>query len=922
MSGRGAIALLAFLVMPLAIMPLAPLAAQEPAAGRIVGRVVDAAQGSPIAGAQVELDGSGQRVISALDGRYNLIDVPAGSAVIRVRMIGYAAKVVSGITVRAEAATEQDVALVASVVELQEITVTSEAERGSVSRALEEQRNALAIVNAVSSEQIRRSPDSDAGQAVQRVSGVTVQDGKYVFVRGLGERYTTTSLNGARVPSPEPERKVVPLDMFPSSLIETITTSKTYTADQPGDFSGAQVDIKTREFPARSQATVSATSGLNAAAARPSIPSAPAAGGEWAALSGGTRDIPDPVANAGTLNQALPQAAINQMVGSFRPAWSPERRSVMPNMSVGLSAGGTRSLLGRSLGYLLSGTYALSQEVQADQVRAAAIAGDVPGSTIETDRYAGTTGRTGVLWGGILNLSTSLGDHSRFTLNNTYNRTADNDARRESGTSENLGLNLAIDRLRYVERAVRSSQLAGAHQLGSPARLDWSFTSSGVRRREPDRSEIVYALDGGSGEYRWLSGSNEGAVRTFGDLSESSLEGAANLTFSFGATASAPAVKVGALARRTTRDAETAAYSISAPGLTAADRALAPESIFDGRFSRPEDDVFRLSPLAQGGSYEATDRMLAGYLMGDVGLSSRARLVAGARLESSDVTVTAEPTLGAPVVTEPDYLDLLPALSLNYNLTGQHTLRLSASQTLSRPEYRELAEVQYREVLGGDNVVGNPGLRRTIIRNFDARWEWYPARGEIVSIGLFAKQFDDPIERIYLATSGTRLIKYVNADAAKNYGVELEVRKDLDFLAPAFDGLAAFANTTIMKSDVQIGSSDASKTNDNRAMVGQAPYVVNAGLTYAASDNLSATVLVNRVGRRIVSASEAPLPDVYEESRTVADVSLRFPLVSGVSGRLDAKNLLDAAHQVTQGTVVREHYRTGRVFQLGFTWGL
>src|SRR5688572_7588534 len=257
MSGRSALVLLAVL-----LLPPAPLAAQAPATGRIVGRVVDAAQGAPIAGAQVELDGSGLRVISALDGRYSLTGVPAGLAVVRVRMIGYTAKVISGIPVRAGEATEQDVALGASVVELAEITVTSEAERGSVSRALEEQRNALGIVNAVSSEQIRRSPDSDAGQAVQRVSGVTVQDGKYVFVRGLGERYTTTSLNGARVPSPEPERKVVPLDMFPSSLIETITTSKTYTADQPGDFSGAQVNIKTREFPAQTQVTFSATSGL------------------------------------------------------------------------------------------------------------------------------------------------------------------------------------------------------------------------------------------------------------------------------------------------------------------------------------------------------------------------------------------------------------------------------------------------------------------------------------------------------------------------------------------------------------------------------------------------------------------------------------------------------------------------------------
>src|SRR5690606_14688768 len=183
----------------LSFMTTGPLHAQE--AGRVIGRVVDAAQGSPIAGAQVELVGGNAVVVSALDGRFNL-PAPAGEASVRVRMIGYSAKL--GIQVPAGDVTSQDISLSAATVEVAEITVTSEAEQGSAARALDEQRNAVGVVNAVSSEQIQKSPDSDAGQAVQRVSGVTVQDGKFVFVRGLGERYTTTSLNGARVPSPEP----------------------------------------------------------------------------------------------------------------------------------------------------------------------------------------------------------------------------------------------------------------------------------------------------------------------------------------------------------------------------------------------------------------------------------------------------------------------------------------------------------------------------------------------------------------------------------------------------------------------------------------------------------------------------------------------------------------------------------------------
>jgi len=256
------------------------LAQQQP--GRIIGRVLDA-DGAPVAGAHVELADSTASIsaTSGLDGRFVLPGVAPGLVTIRARMVGYQPKTVSGIQVRAGGAVEQNVTLTAAAVQLAEIEVTAEAERGSVNRALEEQRNANNIVNAITAEQIAKSPDSDAGQAVQRVAGVTVQEGKFVFVRGLGERYTTTELNGSRIPSPEPDRKVVPLDLFPSTLLEGITTSKTFTPEQAGDFSGASVNIKTREFPARRVLSVTVGGGFNDAAAGKDAVKAPSVGGEW-----------------------------------------------------------------------------------------------------------------------------------------------------------------------------------------------------------------------------------------------------------------------------------------------------------------------------------------------------------------------------------------------------------------------------------------------------------------------------------------------------------------------------------------------------------------------------------------------------------------------------------------------------------------
>jgi outer membrane receptor protein involved in Fe transport len=898
----------------------APAAAQVP--GRIIGRIVDAEHGAPVAGAQIDLLDAPVGAVSALDGRYTLQGVPAGVVAVRVRMIGFAPKTVTGIVVTGGQTVEQNVAMVAEAVQLAEISVSAAAERGTVNRALDEQRNAPNIINAVTAEQIAKSPDSDAGQAVQRVSGVTVQDGKYVFVRGLGERYTTTSLNGARVPSPEPERRVVPLDLFPAGLLQSVTTSKTFTPDQPGDFSGAQVDIRTREFPARRQFVYSLTMGLNDAASRGSVPAPPTSGGEWIALVGGARDLPSGVARAGNFSSPLAQPSVNQMVSSFRNAWSAGPRNVVPNTSSGVSVGGEDPVFGRRIGYLASLTYSYNQEVRADEIRAYALPGAAPGTTNESDHYEGTTGRSSVLWGGLVNLSTRVGSHSKFSLNTMYNRSADNEARLEVGSSENLGGRFQVTRLQYVERAMRSIQLAGEHQLGLRHHFEWALTSSGVRRKEPDRSEIVYALDGDSDPPRWFSGSNEGAVRTFGDLNETGFEGGLGYRLALAASEGAPMLKVGGLYRSTDRDADNRPYSISAPGLSAPNRALAPEEIFDGRFAAPDSSIFRLSLLAQGGSYSARDRMGAGYGMLDIGLSRRLRLVGGARVEASRVRVDAQSTLGQTVRTEPRYTDVLPSAALNYSLTDNQNLRLSASQTLSRPEYRELAAVQYRDVLGGDNIVGNPDLRRALIRNADLRWEWYPRSGEVVSVGVFAKRFVDPIELIYLATSGTRVLKYVNAESGNNYGVELELRKGLGLLSDWLTPFTAFANATFMHSEVSVGTSDASKTSDQRPMVGQAPYVVNAGITYGpASSEVSATLLYNRVGRRLTSAAEAPLPDVYAEARDGMDLSLRFPVGGGLSGRLDAKNLLDSPSRTTQGTVLREYYRAGRVFQLGFTWG-
>jgi hypothetical protein len=907
----------------LAAAPVRAQNVQAPETGRIVGRIVDATQGAPIVGAQVEVIGAAAvPATSALDGRYTLEKVPAGAVSVRVRMIGYQPKVVTGVAVSPSQTVQQNVSLTSEVVQLAEIEVSAEAERGSVNRALEEQRSANNIVNSVTAEQIEGSPDGDAAEAIQRVSGVTVQDGKYIFVRGLGERYTTTSLNGARIPSPEPERKVVPLDLFPSGLLEAITTSKTFTPDQPGDFSGAQVNLKTREFPARKVFTLSLSGGFNDRATFQDVLVAPTTGTEWLGFGGSERKLPDAVLAAGNLG-GLGQIQVNDLIASFRNTWSAQSGNGAPEAGFGMSLGGEDKLFGGPFGYLMSLNYSYNQEIRAEEQRGLA-AGDTLG-TVPFNPYNGETGRRTVLWGGLANFTSRLGQHTKLSFNNTLTRSADNEATILVGENEEFSQfnPFHITRLTFVERSVRSNQLQGEHLFGSRSLVDWSATSARVTRNEPDRSDVTYQGITGSGiagivPERW-PGQPRFATRTFTDLVENSWDFAGNYRLAIGKLANPAFVKVGGAFRTAERESNTRAYDFINIGLTDAQRTASPESVFDP--SNVNTSAFTLFANANGGRYTADEQISAGFLMLDIPVKSWLQVVAGARVEYWSLDVISVSTQGVPTPARPEKTDVLPSLALNFFLTGSQNLRLSASQTLSRPQYRELSPVPYFEQIGLLTTFGNPSLDRALIQNYDARWEWYPKPGEVVSLGAFYKRFKDPIEKIIVLQAGSQALSYVNAERAENYGAELELRKNLAALGQDVGGLTGFANLTVMKSDITPGNTGLSAlTRTNRPMVGQSEYVVNGGLSFATDGGFSATALYNVVGRRILEAGTGGLPDSFEEARHLVDVALQIPLGRQLGVKLEGRNLLDSPYRLTQGDVLRQRWKLGRSLGFGFTW--
>jgi TonB-dependent receptor len=655
---------------------------------------------------------------------------------------------------------------------------------------------------------------------------------------------------------------------------------------------------------------VSASTGYHPEVVGKTILQAPNAGREWLGLGAGARGLPEAA-------RAMPGDArrgpqVNAVVNSFRNAWSVREGAGSLPISLAASLGGTGPLplLDREVGYLFSATYSLSNEVALDQRRSKA----GTGGTVY-DAYQGESGTQSVLWGGIANLSTMVGNHTRISLDNTYNRSADNEARREVGTDENTRSRVMVDRLTYVERAVRSSQIKAEHQIGADHRLDWALSSSGVTRSEPDRSEFVTWLDPATPV--WFN-DFEGAVRSFGELDENSLEGSADYQRTFRLGGRSHLFRAGGRYRQTSRDASATGFRIQAYYWAEDDPRwqLPPEEFFDGRYATDNDANFLLSRELAGGSYDALDHLGAGYGMVDLGLTSWLRLVGGARVEYYTLTVNSENALGQLALSEREYTDVLPALALNVDLPRDNKLRLSVGRTLARPEYRELAPITYREVLGGEQVIGNDALERTLIDNFDLRWEWYMGLSEVLSVGLFAKRFQNPIEQRFLARSGTDTRTFENAESAENYGVELEVMKNLAFIASALEPLSLFSNLTLMESTVDTGN----PLDVERRMVGQAPWVVNTGLTWASgSGRLSATAFYNVVGPRIVNAraSGTMVDDVVESPRHLVDLSFRFPFRGGMAAKVDFRNLLDSPYEVLQGGVTRNYHRIGRSISMG-----
>lgn len=906
---------------------------------KITGIVVDNETEEPVAGVTVRVIDTQIRVTTDGSGAFSL-ELPSGTYRIQATVPFYNTYVLPDFQVNAaEAPQPLQILLVPQVVKLDSIKMLVQLSQASERGLLEQRMRSSRIEDSISTEEISRLPTSSAGDAIKRVTGVSIVGGRYVFVRGLGERYSNTLLNNVEIPSPEPNRRVVPMDIFPASLLASLQTVKTFSPDQPGGFAGGSVQVFTKDFPEELTMSLSMSSGFNTQATGEDGLTYPGGDLDFLGFDDGSRELPDIVQNRAAdlpirergrfTSLGFTPQQIQEFGQSFSNIWSPERHIIPVNQSYKFSLGNSNTIFGKEFGYLGVISYGNGHSY-GTQVRNAFRIGLNETLSPVTSYNVERSGNE-VDWGSVLNASLRFSPQHQLSIRNLFTHTAEDETRTWAGFNADRNTDMRSFRLRYVERELFSGQLAGTHgfNFGEPelegpqqpdVSMEWRLTYSRASRNEPDTRENIYE-DRGDGTYTFRDVTHSGS-RFFFDLEDDEYNARADWKIPIGVKS---LFKFGGLLRDRARtfNARRFRFLPSDQVDTTVNLSDPPEILFQTTNIAPRVFELRESTRATD-NYLADHTIYSGYLMLDMPVSAKWQFMTGLRLESSAQKVTTYDPFSAaaePIVADLETLDLLPGANLTYRLTERMNLRLAASRTITRPDFRELAPFEFTDFVGGRTILGNPELERTQIDNFDFRWEAFPQIGGVLAVSAFYKRFQKPIEQIVQPQAEVR-ITYENAEAANNYGLELEARQNLGALTDALRKFSINTNAALIASQVVLPDVGI-QTSSERPLQGQCPYIVNVSFGYEDPDwGISSSIAYNVFGQRLSEVGNHGVPDVYEQPHGQLDASFGRVVANYFKISFSAKNLLDPYVHFKQGEEVYVRYKLGRVFSFGISYNL
>ncbi len=844
--------------------------------GKIAGKVTDKKTGETLIGLSVKIDGSTSGASTDIEGRYILSNLPAGKYSITFSYLGYQPKNITDIEVTDGKVTNVDVVMEESATQaLEEVVVRATARQESISGLYAKQKININISDGISADQIRRSPDKNTSEVLKRVSGTSIQDNKFVIVRGLSDRYNATLLNNAILPSSEPDKKAFSFDIIPSSLIDNIIINKTASPELPGDFSGGVIQIITKDIPEQNYFSFQLGTGYNSESTFKEFNSSDRGKYEFLGLSNDSRNIPKgiPSTNRFRIYSDDEKIAAGKLFSNNYTINTDNSSS--PVQSYQANAGLKKTFKNdASLGAIFSLTYRNGENIVNSERF------DYESFQQQYD-FKDQVFKKSSSVGALANLAYISGN-SKFAFKNIYNISSDNSYTSRTGIQffeKDSILGVSSD---LVSKSLLNSQLEGEHKLNRKnVKVNWNVNYSYSDRLQPDLKSINYRLDYDQGATKYEAivpngtASRTDASRFFSTMFEDSYGGSANITLPFIFLKEKSNVKIGVFKQYKLRDFSARKFGY-----------IKSFGSFDGNLLyQPYNKIFDAVNINQNrfimdegtensDKYDAVSDLNAGYAQLDNKLGSKLRLIWGARIENAYQLVNTFNFSGNKQKVENTYLDILPSLNATYSLTDKTNIRFSASQTVTRPELRELANFGFFDYVSKRVLQGNPDLKRSQNTNLDFKYEVYPGKGQVISVSGFYKYFKNPIEQI-VSSGSVKNITFQNANSATTYGFELELRKRLNFLngGEFFNNLVAYSNASIILSRVNLNSLISEVTS--RSLQGQSPYIINAGLQYSNTNNdLSFNLLYNKIGSRISEVGYQGYPDIYEKGRNVIDFQI------------------------------------------------
>lgn len=929
--------------------------------GAITGTILDEKSGETLIGANVLIENTTIGTATDFDGKYQFKADP-GVYTIHVSYIGYIDKKIQEVEIKAGETTFLDVMISDEALELDlEIVVKAKVIERSENAVLMLQKRSDKIQDGISSQEISRLGVSSAAGALQKVTGTTVVDGKYIFVRGLGDRYSSTSINGIRLPSIDPYRNSAQLDLVPSNLLDNIIASKTFTPDLPGDFTGGSINIKTKSLPERFTYNVSLSTSYNSQNhLRDDFLTFDAGDQAFLGFNDGTLDRPslldrediqgvlnrNAALQANLLNKDEPALLMDEAARSFNQQFVPSVKNSFLDYNISASLGNQFSLGGKPLGVLVTMNYSRNFTQYQNGVQAIYINEGTGVPTLDENvNMADNLSVETPQLGGLAGLTFKPSPNNELSFLTIYSHSTDISSRELSGRFRTITAPRIFESrgLGFQEREFIDYILSGSHLLSGlkNVKIEWTASVVDSKQDEPDLRFFANTFREDRNTYTVDQSNYSLPGHFFRVLDDRLMQGKLDITIPFAQSASpSNKFKFGGYFSRKERDFTESIYNLDRTNSGGEDYAGDPAKYFGngniGLIQEEGDDnimgLYIVDNSRDDNNYVGETEIAAGYGMFTLQLLPKVKFIGGARVETTDIFVESKSEKSAKI----DEVDILPAANIIYEVGENANIRASYSNTLARPNMREVAPFANFGFIGDPELFGNPDLVRTRINNMDLRYEYFMRPGEIFAVSAFYKLFKDPIVQTFRLAGENPQFTFQNSNNATLYGAEIEIRKSLDFISPSLQNMSVSGNFAYIYSESDIDSLELQVNREvdpsfssTRPLVGQSEFVANFNLNYVDQETgLDAILAYNFFSDRLASAGVNGSPDIFEQGRSQLDFSIskRFGEQKRLKVSLRARNLINPEYKTFAEFVGQEYtytrYKRGREFSFGIGYTL